>query len=392
MTTDPNYSCWNLLPAPEPCTISPPADYFYEHVAKHLVRDTVRITSNGLGIDLNEVMHLEGTIDESIDKVRAALQSNPIIIKYFDQIYAREIQKEVDLQTSKLHTPDQHLVAFKHSDQVHRSYFMHLFAKQQQISEPPDLLPSGVPKWPANLVKKFAPTYPLLDRLLKGTLNHPLIDQAMQLLAKHKCDMYNSKYLVKIQNPNVEYPKFNPRSPDARTIVFTNILGYESNKLTDGYKKYERELANAQRYNKPLPTEPKNKYSWGRKQLEQLLDSLSDHDEVSLVSNMIEFSFGDKIKSSFIPAFYKYTVNGRLYSNLKLLGAKSGRFTSSNPNMLQLPSTGSIYAKAVKKCFVAAPGHIILTADFNALEDRVMASITRDPNKTMLQLDPELDG
>ena len=331
MTTDPNYSPWSLLPSPEPCTISPPADYFYEHVAKHLVRDTVRITSNGLGIDLNEVMHLEDTIDESIDKVRAALQSNPIIIKYFDQIYAREIQKEVDLQTSKLHTPDQHLVAFKHSDQVHRSYFMHLFAQQQQISEPPDLLPSGVPKWPANLVKKFTATYPLLDRLLKGTLNHPLIDQAMQLLAEHKCDMYNSKYLAKIQNPDVEYPKFNPRSPDARTIVFTNILGYESNKLTDGYKKYERELANAQRYNKPLPTEPKNKYSWGRKQLEQLLDSLSDPDEVSLVSNMIEFSFGDKIKSSFIPAFYKYTVNGRLYSNLKLLGAKSGRFTSSNP-------------------------------------------------------------
>ena len=60
--------------------------------------------------------------------------------------------------------------------------------------------------------------------------------------------------------------------------------------------------------------------------------------------------------------------------------------------MLQLPSTGSIYAKAVKKCFVASPGNIILTADFNALEDRVMASITRDPNKTMLQLDPDLDG
>ena len=391
-TSNLQYSPWSLLPAPDPKNTSHKADYFYEHVAKHLVKDTVRITSNGLGIDLNEVMHLEDTIDESIDKVRAALQTNPIILQYFDQVHARKIEEEIELQTSKLHTPDQHLVPFKHSDQVHRSYFMHLFAQQQRISEPSDLLPSGVPKWPANLVKKFTATYPLLSRLLDGTLSHPLIDASMQLLAEHKCNMYNSKYLAKINSPNVPYPTFNPRSPDARTIVFTDILGFESNKLTDGYKKYERELERAIRYNKPHPVEPKNKYSWGRKQLEQLLDSLSDPDQISLVSNMIEFSFGDKIKSSFIPAFYKYTVNGRLYSNLKLLGAKSARYTSSNPNMLQLPSTGSIYAKAVKKCFVAAPGRIILTADFNALEDRVMASITRDPNKTMLQLDPELDG
>ena len=52
MTTDPNYSPWQLLPAPEPCTVSPPADYFYEHVAKHLVKDTVRITSTVLALTL----------------------------------------------------------------------------------------------------------------------------------------------------------------------------------------------------------------------------------------------------------------------------------------------------------------------------------------------------
>ena len=49
--------------------------------------------------------------------------------------------------------------------------------------------------------------------------------------------------------------------------------------------------------------------------------------------------------------------------------------------MLQLPSTGSIYAKPIKKCFVASPGNVILTADYSALEDRILASITRDTNK-----------
>ena len=60
--------------------------------------------------------------------------------------------------------------------------------------------------------------------------------------------------------------------------------------------------------------------------------------------------------------------------------------------MLQLPSTGSIYAKLVKHCFVAPKRKLILTADFNALEDRVLASLTRDEGKCVLLEDPDLDG
>jgi hypothetical protein len=53
MLTSQHYSPHDLLPACEPRTCNADPVKFYDTVAKHLIKDTVRIMDNGLPIDLN---------------------------------------------------------------------------------------------------------------------------------------------------------------------------------------------------------------------------------------------------------------------------------------------------------------------------------------------------
>jgi len=58
---------------------------------------------------------------------------------------------------------------------------------------------------------------------------------------------------------------------------------------------------------------------------------------------------------------------------------------------MNLPSSGTIYAKPIKKCFEAPPGWLMVGADFSSLEDRISALTTKDPNKLTVYTDG-MDG
>jgi len=71
-------------------------------------------------------------------------------------------------------------------------------------------------------------------------------------------------------------------------------------------------------------------------------------------------------------------INGRVHTNFKAHGAETGRFSSSEPNLQNIPSSGD-YGTLVRNLFVAPPGYKLVVADYSQIEPRVIAALSQDP-------------
>lgn len=363
-----DYSPWDQLPQPEPRYTQYYTRHFYENTAKHLIKDTVRIMMNGLGIDLQKVAQLEEVLDNQLNNVEDRLAANKYIKQFLQQEHSKQLSAYIADRKAKLKPSEDFIKPFNPKDMVHRSYFMHIYATQQGISLPTEEVAPGISKWPVKLVQKLATTRPVLRRLLEGKLSdHPIAKQAIQQIAEYKAELRNKSYYDQIANPQLDVPAFSPRSPQQKQRLF-EMLGIPSEDTTD-----------------------KGAPKWDRDQIERVNKETVDPDVQDLTQALIDHSFAAIVRSNFIEAFYNYTTNGRLYGTYRLLGAKSGRFTSNSPNMLNTPSTGTIFAKPIKECFVPREGFLIASIDYSALEDRVVASLSGDTNKCALFLEG-LDG
>jgi hypothetical protein len=71
-------------------------------------------------------------------------------------------------------------------------------------------------------------------------------------------------------------------------------------------------------------------------------------------------------------------INGRVHTNFKPHGAETGRFSSSDPNLQNIPSSGQ-YGKLIRNLFIAPPGYKLVVADYSQIEPRIIASFSKDP-------------
>ncbi len=88
-----------------------------------------------------------------------------------------------------------------------------------------------------------------------------------------------------------------------------------------------------------------------------------------------------KLKSTYIDALPEL-VNprtGRIHTSYNQLGAATGRLSSNNPNLQNIP-VRTEEGREIRRAFVAAPGHRFIAADYSQIELRVLAHMSGDEN------------
>jgi DNA polymerase-1 len=110
---------------------------------------------------------------------------------------------------------------------------------------------------------------------------------------------------------------------------------------------------------------------------------------LEFLNALLDWKSVEKILGTFIPALenaQEYNGWHYLFGNFNLGGTVSGRLSSNDPNLQNLPAN-SKYAKAFKSCIEAPPGWLFTGLDFASLEDRISALTTKDPNKLKVYTD-----
>lgn len=204
--------------------------------------------------------------------------------------------------------------------------------------------------------------------------NEPVIQALTQRLRQEVMKKANAKLKTK-QHPLSKFADKNDRA----YVGFNPNSGLQKTKLV-----YEE-------MGFPILYRTKGKQpSTKGKHLEVLLNHTTNTAYIAVLEALIKHTTANKILTSFIPAFEAAIDKGDgviwLHGSFNLGGTKSGRLSSSDPNLQNIPA-GSIYGKLIKSCFVAPKGWILCGADFNSLEDYISALTTRDPNKMKVYTD-----
>ena len=116
-------------------------------------------------------------------------------------------------------------------------------------------------------------------------------------------------------------------------------------------------------------------WSTDQSELERL-----ERDGVAIARMILEWRQVAKLKSTYTDALQAQinATTGRVHTSYSLVGAQTGRLSSTEPNLQNIPirtETG----RQIRDAFIAAPGHVLIAADYSQIELRLAAHMADVP-------------
>ena len=72
-------------------------------------------------------------------------------------------------------------------------------------------------------------------------------------------------------------------------------------------------------------------------------------------------------------------IKGRIHCDFVQNGAETGRFSSRNPNLQNVPNPATAHGKAIRNLFIPPLGQKLVVADYSQIEPRIIADFSKDP-------------
>ena len=122
-----------------------------------------------------------------------------------------------------------------------------------------------------------------------------------------------------------------------------------------------------------LPHGKKIKTGWSTNA--DVLEKLKDH---PLVADVLTYRQYAKLKSTYADGLLKVIdPDGRIRTSFQMTVTATGRLSSTEPNLQNIPTRTELGSK-MREMFVAAPGHVLVDADYSQIELRLLAHISGD--------------
>ncbi len=123
-----------------------------------------------------------------------------------------------------------------------------------------------------------------------------------------------------------------------------------------------------------LPSGKKTKTGWSTNA--EVLEKLVGKHEI--VGEILDYRMLTKLKSTYAEGLLKVIApDGRIHTSFQMTVTATGRLSSTEPNLQNIPIRRSLGA-ALRRMFVAAPGSVLVDADYSQIELRLLAHISGD--------------